>query len=258
MGEFVKKTVSILMIFTVMCLSACGSAKTEAVDSETTAETAAELVAETTEEAAEETSGETAEAINAEINPAFCSTAALMKMFEEKGFPEYNQIYEESNNEAPKTDYNGEEVVMPADLTNAMIGKIGDKMTYMESSENTYTLWDSDSIVSLYGEPYEYQGLYLLVKIYDTFALPDGCKNMDDYFVSCNGDNVQFKKALSDGFLISCYTFNYGYVVDMFYLVPDSDAMIAIKYEIPFENNEEEIARLKEFGLPIITDYYKN
>lgn len=242
-----KKAFSILMVLTIMCLSACGTAKQATTDSETTAENPEQTT---------EVSTESAEGTASEISPDFCSVEAIKAMFEEKGFLDYYQIYEESNNEAPKTDYNGEEVVMPADLTNTMIGKIGDSMTYQESSRNTFTLWDSDSIVSLYGEPYEYQGLFLLVNIYDTFELPDGCNTLDDYFVSCNGDDVEFKKVLSDNLLISCYTMTYGYVVDMFYLVPDSTAMIAIKYEIPFEDNEEEIARLNEFGLPIITDYY--
>lgn len=244
-----KKTVSILMILTIMCLCACGSAENSANNSQASKEEAAKTTTETSEKA---------DGMNAGINSAFCSSDAIMKMFEEKGFLDYYKIYEEAQNEAPKTDYEGSEVIMPADMTNTMINKIGDKMTYQLTGTSTYTLWDADSIVSLYGEPYEYQGLFLLVNIYDTFELPDGCRNMDDYFVSCNGDNVQFKKAISDDFLISCYTMKFGYVVDMFYLVPDSTAMVAIKYEIPFVNNEEEIARLKEFGLPIITDYYTN
>lgn len=249
-----KKIISILMIVEVLlCLCACGTEKNDVNNAGTGTETSVE----TTDSNSEKNSEVKADK-NFEINPAFFNVDALKKMFEEKGFPDYDVIYEESNNEAPKTEYNGDEVVMPADLTNAMIGKIGDKMTYKATPQNTFTLWDSDSIVSLYGEPYEYQGLYLLVKIYDTFELPEGCKNLDEYFVSCNGDNVQFKKVLSDDLLITCYTFSLGYVVDLFYLVPNSNSMITFKYEIPFVNNEEEIARLKEFGLPIITDYYEN
>lgn len=254
-----KKLVSILMIFEVLlCLSACGSENEEALGNETVTENTIETDTGATIEESNVTNSDNATKKSKGISPAFYSVDALKQMFAEKGFIDYNVIYEESNNEAPKTDYNGEEVVMPADLTNAMVGKIGDKMTYLESSQNTYTLWDSDSIVSLYGEPYEYQGLFLLVKIYDTFEFPAGCKNLDEYFVSCNGDNVEFKEVLSDDLLITAYKFNYGYVVDLFYLVPDSKAMVNFKYEIPFENNEEEIARLEEFGLPVITDYYKN
>ncbi len=251
-----KKTIGILMILTVLCLTACDSAEQNATNSNENTETTTETDTDTTTDANEDTNADASEEKDFEIDPAFCSLDALKEMFKEKGFLDYYQIYEESNNEAPKTDYNGEEVIMPADLTSAMIGKIGDSMTYQESNQNTYTLWDSDSIVSLYGEPYEYQGLFLLVTIYDNFEMPDGCNSLDDYFVSCNGENVEFKQVLSDNLLISCYTFTYGYVVDMFYLVPDSAAMVAFKYEIPFEDNEEEIARLEEFGLPIITDYY--
>lgn len=255
MKEFTKKVLSFLMIAEcLMCLVACGSDKnvTSATDASVETVTEAESV-ETVTEAKEETNDKSTNG----INPAFFSNEAIRKMFTEKGFPDYNVIYEEANNEAPQTEYDGNMVVMPADLTNAMIGKIGDKMTYLESSQNTYTLWDSDSIVSLYGEPYEYQGLFLLVNIYDKFEFPEGCKNLDEYFVSCNGDNVEFKEVLSDDMLITCYTFKYGYAVDLFCLVPDSTAMVAFKYEIPFVDNEEEIARLKEFGLPVITDYYK-
>ena len=265
-----KKIVSIILVLEcIVCMTACGSAGNDAIVVEKAAESGSGTEAETLVEAGTEaetqveagTEVETeVKADNGardEIDPAFFSIESIKKMFEEKGYLDYYVIYEEANNEAPKTDYNGEQVVMPADLTKTMVDKIGDTMTYQENG-NTFTLWDKDSIVSLYGEPYEYQGVFLLANIYETFQFPEGCKNLDEYFVSCNGDNVEFKEVLSDDLLITAYKFKYGYMVDLFYLVPDSDAMVAFKYELPFDNSEEEIAKLKQFGLPIITDYYKD
>lgn len=88
-----KKIVCILMIVEVLlCLSACGAEKEDVANTGTSLETSSEI----TVEANSEKSSEVKEDKNFEINPAFFTTDALMKMFEEKDFPDYDIIYEEA------------------------------------------------------------------------------------------------------------------------------------------------------------------
>lgn len=194
----------------------------------------------------------------ARVNPAFSTEEALMRMIEDNGYYEVNALHKTCAEEAPKDEFGN---LSEEDLADYVAKKIGDKMIYQKTDLRT-TFYDFESFYDLYltkpDDGYTGQGLLLTVSTKEDFDMPSQVKNLKEYYEKgfLSGKTI-FDTELDGGLLMYCYEKQNTYAVDLLYEDKAAKSLVYIRYEIPKEDNAEEIQELRDLGLPVVTDYMK-
>lgn len=141
----------------------------------------------------------------------------------------------------------------------------GGKMTYRNDSSDYLVFNDYMSAVGGSG-----QGLTVYVYFEEEFELPSEYEDWEEYAeevyfepdYKLHMDNME---ETDDGALLIYRTKenSYGngeksaeyYEVTVVTVNSDETSLIRVVYQIPVEDNEEEITELKNLGIPVVTDY---
>ena len=192
------------------------------------------------------------------INSAFYSYDSIDEFVEERGYIESgdlnDELYDKSSN-AYFDDYE--------DIANEIVG---DKLIYEYSSMgnviDVYVIMDVNSFYN-YSMHLDYsilrcQGLFCRIKVYE-----DPTGDLEGYEKTSVTTPPTVKyielQETSAGVRISYTTFDYDgfgqYVALLSYQDTETGNIVVITYNIPTEDNEEEIQELRDLGIPVITDY---
>ena len=239
--DIMKKFISAVLIVACLGLCAC-EAKVKRIAP----------IAET------ETQQQDSEDNEGSINPAFYSFDSIDEFVEERGYIESgdlnDELYDKSSN-AYFDDYE--------DIANEIVG---DKLIYeylfMGNIINEYVIMDVNSFYN-YSMHLDYsilrcQGLFCRIKVYE-----DPTGDLEGYEKTSVTTPPTVKyielQETSAGVRISYTTFDYDgfgqYVALLSYQDTETGNIVVITYNIPTEDNEEEIQELRDLGIPVITDY---
>lgn len=224
--------------------------------------------------------------VNDTINPAFYSEHTLEHWCEEQDWLEYDdvdwlELYDLADeNKDTNTGYMTDEAFEEwADET------VSDRMIYSFSRPGDGSwlyciIQDVDALHHHMGDRFKRkietkpQGLFVGITIKENYKLSDEYDSMEDYLKTIHvlndwpelnshevfetssgiyivyGEYSLFLPSDDSGEYVQCM-----YVVEMWYFDSEAETMVKIEYNLPIEDNDEEIQELRDLGIPVFTDF---